>query len=282
MKFKVYTALSAVFISTFLNMTATRAAEKTYQRSATKKGLIKKKKPQYIAVTQAEYALMEEKRKRRLREQELAQVREQELIQEESEYSQILASDMEPLRPATRAQYNENTSSDPDKFILNIEPIWLLVYGFGAKAEYAVTDKLSVGLTGIYVGEHESEFEDEDTDANAFNWSYQEINLGVNYMLTGQLNTHGFYINPAIGYFRTEITDYGYFYLDGKLESPQLRLTAGYQWVFNDFRIGLGAGGRIYDSSDIIIEDDYGREVATQDSSEWGGLALDLHIGYVF
>ncbi len=198
---------------------------------------------------------------------------------EEAEYTAI-AEGLDPAPPpgygriSTRAQ-----SADQDMFAVNLEPIWLLGYGFGAKIDYLINDQFSVGVSGIYIAEHE---ENQSDEYEAHNWSYYEANVGMNYMLTGATNTSGFYINPAVGYFRSEITDYGYFYLDGEMDSPQFRLTVGYQYVYNDFRFGIGVGGRLFDNSDIVIRDEFDQEIAREDSSRWSGAALDLHIGYIF
>ncbi|HEY8272791.1 MAG TPA: hypothetical protein VIG33_17995 [Pseudobdellovibrionaceae bacterium] len=170
---------------------------------------------------------------------------------------------------------------------LSAEPIWLLVGGVGAKFEYFVTDHISVGINGVYIPEHQietSSSKDQSLTSESYRWSMNEINLGSNIMLTGSLSTNGVYLNPAVGYQNTRISDYGVLKLKGSLSSPQARLTAGYQFVnpANNLRFALGAGLRMIQDSDILVKDDTGEEVYRQKTSGLGGLALDCHLGYIF
>lgn len=171
---------------------------------------------------------------------------------------------------------------------ISVEPLWFLLGGVGAKFEYFATDRISLGISGIYIPEHEvkpaSSKDESTTSLPTYRFSSNEINLGSNFMLTGTLSSNGVYINPAIGYQNTRISDYGTFKLKGALSSPQGRLTLGYQWVneLNNLRFALGGGMRIIKSSDIIVKNEAGSEVYRENSSNLGGLALDAHLGYIF
>ncbi|MGZ3769056.1 MAG: hypothetical protein ACXVCP_00140 [Bdellovibrio sp.] len=177
------------------------------------------------------------------------------------------------------------TKNEP-KIGVNVEPLWLVLGGLGAKAEYFITDKVSLGVSGFYIPGYKnkkSSSSSASTDEN-YTLSADEINLGSNIMLTGTLASNGVYINPAIGYQHTKISDYSEFKLEGSTSGPQARLTAGYQWVdhYSGLRIAIGGGLRVLHSSDIVVKDKSGAEVLRQSSSALGGLAIDGHIGYVF
>jgi hypothetical protein len=171
---------------------------------------------------------------------------------------------------------------------ISVEPLWLLLGGVGAKFEYFVTDRISLGISGIYIPEHEmkpSSSNDESTASlETYRWSTNEVNLGSNIMLIGNLSSNGVYMNPSIGYQNTSISDFGSRKLKGALSSPQGRLTLGYQWVneLNNLRFALGGGLRILKASDIVVKDEAGNELLRQNSSNLGGLALDAHLGYIF
>ncbi len=173
---------------------------------------------------------------------------------------------------------------------ISIQPIWLVLSGIGAKFEYFATDIVSLGLDGIYIPEHQNELSSKEDSAKTtstasnYRWAYNEINLGTNIMLTGNLSSSGAYINPAIGYVTSKITDYSEYRLQGSFASPQARLTAGYQWVNRNtpLRLAVGGGLRAIQSSEIVVRDAAGDEVLRQNSSTLGGAALDFHLGFLF
>ncbi|MEZ0391335.1 MAG: hypothetical protein ACAH59_03905 [Pseudobdellovibrionaceae bacterium] len=170
---------------------------------------------------------------------------------------------------------------------LSVEPIWLLVGGIGAKAEYFVTDRVSAGLNGVYIAEHEAETESSDSKSSStsYRWSSYEVNIGSNIMLTGNLLSNGFYINPAIGYTGASIKNFGEMQLQGSTSSPQARLTGGYQWFsksYPNLRLLAGAGVRMIQEPEVVVQDSTGSEIGRVKTQTLTGLALDFHIGYLF
>ena len=102
-------------------------------------------------------------------------------------------------------------------------------------------------------------------------------------MLTGTLGSRGLYINPAIGYQTTRITEFSSSKLTGETSSPMARLTVGYQWILvKSLRLAAGGGLAVYDSKDIVVKDSSGNEVLREKSSSLGGLAIALQVGYLF
>ncbi|PIS11451.1 MAG: hypothetical protein COT73_03960 [Bdellovibrio sp. CG10_big_fil_rev_8_21_14_0_10_47_8] len=169
--------------------------------------------------------------------------------------------------------------------VLSVEPIWLLVSGLGAKVDYFVTDKVSLGLGGNYIPDHkvENTSKNENSSINSnFNWSHSELNLGTNIMLTGTLSSSGVYINPTVGYQKTEITHYSSYDLQGSLATPQASATGGYQWVNNGFRIGAGAGYKVLADNDVVVKDRAGAEVYREKASNMRGLVIDFQLGILF
>lgn len=166
---------------------------------------------------------------------------------------------------------------------INLDPIWLLTGGLGAKLEYFLNDTASIGLNGVYVPSHAVKTAPADASAYTYKWSHSEVLVGSNIMLTGTIRSRGMYINPAIGYQNTNITDFSDLKLKGELSSPVGRLTLGYQWVDSqNLRIAFGAGILSQQQSTIIVKDNSNNEVLRDKSSSFGSLALDLQIGYLF
>ncbi|MBC7741236.1 MAG: hypothetical protein H7061_03505 [Bdellovibrionaceae bacterium] len=181
------------------------------------------------------------------------------------------------------------SAQNAPSFGVNVEPVWLLLGGLGAKLEYYINDTVSVGVGGIFIPSHRNEeatrtnSNGTTTSVDSYNWEHNEAYIGSNIMLTGTLGTRGLYINPAIGFQNTRISDFGTSKLSGELSSPAARLTLGYQWVIiNHLRLAAGGGFMLAQESNIIIKDSSGKEVLNQKSTTSGGLALDLQIGYVF
>jgi hypothetical protein len=170
-------------------------------------------------------------------------------------------------------------------FAVNAEPVWLVLGGMGLKFEYFVTDKVSAGVTGMFIPSHRTEstsVKDENDSAYKYNYEHSEVLVGSNIMLMGTLGTRGLYINPAIGYQRTRISDFSDSKLSGELSTPMARFTVGYQWILaKHLRLAAGGGLAAYQSSTITVKDKAGNEVLSQSSSSMGGLAIDLQVGYV-
>jgi hypothetical protein len=169
---------------------------------------------------------------------------------------------------------------------LSVEPLWLLLGGIGAKTDFNVSKKVSLGLQALYIPSHSSNTSSDDktttTTDYSYKWSYEEYNVGANIMLMGNIDGNGLYINPAVGYVRSKITDFSIFKYQGELAAPQFRTTVGYQWIVGSFRFAAGGGYRLVSSNDIVIKDSKGNEVSREKSSTLGGLALDGHVGFTF
>jgi hypothetical protein len=182
---------------------------------------------------------------------------------------------------STSVDYSANTPN----WGIGLEPLWLVLGGLGAKLDYNLTNETSIGMSGIYIPERDNTTSEENksTTVAKYRWTYYEINIGPTFMLTGKLNTNGFYIYPAIGVAHAEIFNYDGLGIGGEVTTPQIRTTAGYQWAKNDFRLVAGAAFRIFNKdSDIIIRNSAGQELGRQDLSSTGGFALDLQIGLMF
>jgi hypothetical protein len=177
-------------------------------------------------------------------------------------------------------------------FGFNLEPIWLVVSGVGAKAEYFVSDTVSVGFGGIFIPKHTVETSTttsstyngtKTTTGGDYKWEHTEMFLGANIMLMGTLGSRGLYINPAVGYATSRVSEFSDSNLSGELSSPMARMTVGYQWILaRHLRLAAGGGLTLAQASDIKVKDDTGKEVLNEKSTNLGGLALDLQVGYVF
>jgi len=161
--------------------------------------------------------------------------------------------------------------------------------GVGAKVEYFASEKLSIGIGGILIPNHRIESTTSENGSTTstvggnYMWEHNEIYLGTNIMLTGTLGTRGLYINPAVGYRTTRISEFSDFKLSGSLSSPVARLTMGYQWILaKHLRLAAGGGLTVAQSSAVVVKDASGKEVLRENSTSLGGLALDLQVGYIF
>lgn len=182
---------------------------------------------------------------------------------------------------AAPGQLSMEKPAKEHSFGLGVEPLWLLIGGIGAKADYRLSSSVSLGLGGMIVPSQRNT--NSDTNATTYKWSAYEIYLGPTFMITGDYDSNGIYITPAVGYIGSKISEYSSFNLSGKLETYQGRVTAGYQWVSKkSFRVALGAGLRALGSSDVVVKDNNGKEVLRQRSSTSGGLVLDGTLGFLF
>jgi hypothetical protein len=164
---------------------------------------------------------------------------------------------------------------------VGVEPIWLLLGGIGAKAEYFMTQKISLGVDGTVIPSREMK---SNSPGNAVNtnyvWSHNQFNLGTTLMLSGTLSTNGFYLNPKVGYQSTRITDFGTEKLQGSLSTPQASATIGYQWITpnSPLKLTVGAGYRVLQAGEIVIKDKNNKQIYSQNASNISGLAFDFQL----
>lgn len=194
---------------------------------------------------------------------------------------QVLADD----KDATTSRSTMQDKVNSPIFGINVDPIWLALSGIGIKAEYFISDTISIGIGGIFIPNHKVESTTSSTTLTTerYKWEHNEAFVGSNIMLTGTLGSRGLYINPAIGYQSTKISEFSDYNLSGSVSAPMARLTVGYQWIIvNHLRLAAGGGFVATQSSDIVVKDSSGKEALRDKSSNLGGLALDLQVGYVF
>jgi hypothetical protein len=163
-----------------------------------------------------------------------------------------------------------------------IEPTWLLIGGLGAKIDFRLSDRAALGLGGMYASRTVTEKNERTLPEGAYKVRNYEIYLGPTFNLTGNYDTDGFFITPAIGYTGAKIYDYSVFKLSGEINTWEIRTTAGYQWVVQDFRFIAGGGLKLLGDSEVVVKDKSGKEVLRQSSGSLGGLALDLHAAWLF
>jgi hypothetical protein len=181
----------------------------------------------------------------------------------------------------TTARAEDAPSKSHHVFGLGLEPHWLIIGGIGAKADFRLTDRFSLGFGGMYIPPRSNT--STDSLEVSYKWSMYEVYAGTTFMITGDYDHHGAYIFPAIGYTGASITDYSTSKLSGSVKTFELRFTGGYQWVVGkNFRFTTGAGIRVLNSSDVVVKDNQGKELLREKSGALGGLALDLHAAYLF
>jgi hypothetical protein len=168
---------------------------------------------------------------------------------------------------------------------IGIEPHWLLIGGFGMQADVRLSRRTALAIGGLYVPPREN-FNNSDSSSTSYDphykYSIYEAYLGPSFMLTGDYDRNGLYVMPAVGYAGSSISEYGSSKLSAAIESPEARLTVGYQFVVSAFRFTTGAGMRFLNSSDVVVKDSSGNEVLTEKSDSFGGLALDMRASYLF
>jgi hypothetical protein len=168
-------------------------------------------------------------------------------------------------------------------FGLTAEPIWLLVGGLGAKADFRLSQSVSLGLGGMLIPPRNNVRSSSSSDSSFnYKWSMYEIYLGPTFMLTGDFDSNGIFVTPAVGYLGAKITNFGSSNLSGALNTYQARVTAGYQWVsIKSIRIAVGGGLRALGSSEVIVKEG-SKEVLRDKSSSTGGLVIDFQVGMLF
>ncbi|MGE4133105.1 MAG: hypothetical protein AB7F86_15795 [Bdellovibrionales bacterium] len=164
-----------------------------------------------------------------------------------------------------------------------VEPHWLLIGGLGAKFDFRLSDSVSFGIGGMGVPDHSTSSTDSNgKNKETYNFSTYEVYMGPTFMLTGDYDHHGVFLSPAIGYTGAKISNYSEFKLSGQMDSAELRITTGYQWVVRNFRFVAGAGYRAINSTDVIVRDRSGAEVYRERSSVLSGFVIDAGAGILF
>jgi hypothetical protein len=195
----------------------------------------------------------------------------------------LLALAVSPAFAQDDNSISTSNSSQTSRIGVSVEPLWLFVKGIGGKVDYALTETVSVGVGGMYIPSHANEeSSDKQTTSPTYKWAHNELNVGTNIMLTGTLATNGVYVNPAVGYLNTRITEYGVDKLQGELSTPQFRTTLGYQWINQRIRIAAGGGFKVIGKDEIIVKDSSGAEIFRDRPSQTSGLALDFQVGVMF
>lgn len=188
---------------------------------------------------------------------------------------------VQAMAERTSSVSTTETEQTEHSYGLSAEPLWLVLGGFGAKADTRLSDSISLGVGGMYIPTR-SETSSGDSQTN-YRWSTYEVYVGPTLFLSSTYDKSGWYITPALGYTSATISNYGTSNLSGSLSAPELRVTGGYQWLFaKSIRLTVGGGARVVSSSDVVIKDSTGQEVYRQSSGALGGLSLDLQIGYMF
>lgn len=188
----------------------------------------------------------------------------------------------------TEVALEKESQSVSNTFGVNADPLWLALGGLGAKFEYFINEKISLGIGGFFIPSRWNESSSSSSSSSAtksydYKWEHNEFYLISNIMLTGDLNSHGLYISPAYGRQHTAITEFGKEKLNGKLDSPIARLTLGYQWILaNHLRLAAGGGLNFMSSDAIVVKDASGKELLRDKSRGASGLALDLQVGFIF
>lgn len=202
--------------------------------------------------------------------------------------SKVLAAALTALIATTaHAQSTTTTTTMPTpvrehSLGLSIEPHWLIIGGIGGKVDFRVADNIALGLGGMYISPRSTNTSSSSTTDTDYRWSMYEVYLGPTINLSGNYDTSGAFITPAIGYTGAKITNYGYRGLSGSLNTPELRLTGGYQWVIRDLRFSVGGGLKLLKDSEVVVKNTSGGEESRQRSSTTGGFALDCHAAWLF
>jgi hypothetical protein len=190
---------------------------------------------------------------------------------------------------ATQSHAQTLTAQAPEKEYtlgLSVQPLWLLLGGLGANVDRRLTNRTSIGLGGTYIPPRRSLDKSDDrnkTSDTSYKWTYYEVHVGPTFFLTGDYDTSGWYLNPAVGYTGAKITEYSSFNLSGSTDTFAFRTSAGYQWILkNDLRLVFGGGYQFLNQSEVVVKDGSGTEVLREKSSAAAGLVIDAHFGVMF
>ena len=188
------------------------------------------------------------------------------------------------VSPAMAAEPSPAPSTTHEHFLgVGVEPHWLLIGGIGLGVDFRLSNKVSLGLSGMMVPPRSNSSTQETNSAIVdYKWSYYEVYLGPKIMIMGDYDHHGLYVMPAIGYTGASISEYSSLKLSGSTNTAEARLTMGYQWVIRSLRFTVGGGLRVLNSADVVVKDNQGNELLREKSSSFGGFALDGQFAYLF
>lgn len=155
---------------------------------------------------------------------------------------------------------------------IRISPIHLLVGMPRVEADFKIADSWTIGPTGSYLNRSVDQY-----DVQAYS-----LGIRANYFFNREVFTQGWYLGPSLEYAHVHITDNDPF--SGKMEGNgsglALSVIGGYQWMWDNFNINLGAGPSYYslgtvevESSDGTVDDDYtgydGLQLAVEFTLGW-------------
>jgi hypothetical protein len=167
---------------------------------------------------------------------------------------------------------SESSSSNANTNI-RVGAINALAGTLDLQADFAVSKSWSVGPTLIYLSRTIDDFEAKAFGAGARG----------NYYFNREVFTQGWYLGPAISYIG--VTVKGKDSLGGQIEASgsgvAVTLFAGYQWIWDNFNMALGAGPVYYSLGKIKVKSDNGAD-QTFDSYDGARFALEYTIGWKF
>ncbi len=199
--------------------------------------------------------------------------------------SKVFAAALVLLLASTGHAQSTSTMSTPSRehsVGIAIEPHWLLIGGIGGKFDVRISDKVALGVGGMYASRNSDSSSNSSSTVYSYKWSMYEVYVGPTFNITGDYDHSGMFITPAIGYTGAKISNFSSSNLSGSLDTAELRLTTGYQWVLKDVRFNVGGGLRLLKDSEVIVKNSSGGEELREKSSAMGTLAIDCHAAWLF
>lgn len=162
-----------------------------------------------------------------------------------------------------------------------MNPVYLALGTLKGGVDFGLGPKVSLGANIAWMPEQDWDRYDYSFYNDNIRASSLHADLDATIFVIGTNRTRGLYISPAIGYAKAtaKLDD-----LEGSLEGPYLETAVGWQWVWSNFRLGLGGGPRYFftKNKDIILKNTTTRSETRVKTDNLVGAVIDIHVGFVF
>ncbi len=155
---------------------------------------------------------------------------------------------------------------------IRVNPLTSLVGVHMLDVDFKLTDNATLGPTLSYIN-----FSDDGYDVTGYS-----AGIRANIYLNGEVFTQGWYVAPRLQYLSLKVEDtIGLNAAEGSAGALDGGALIGYQWMWENFNINLGAGVTYIASERIKVKDDFGNE---ETYSGYSGVAVPIEftVGWKF
>ena len=155
---------------------------------------------------------------------------------------------------------------------VRVDPISPLVGTFGVEVDFPISTAWTIGPALRYINRTDGDF-----DVSGYG-----IGLRGNYWFNGSVLTQGWYFGPLLQFIGAKVEDTtDGSKLEGSASGAGVTAFFGYQWMWEQFNINLGAGPSFYSLNTIKVDDGEGNS-RNYNGYNSIGIGLEFSLGWKF